>query len=84
MLLAVLQEFARQAQGGAAIVTSLHDVNLAARYAHRCLLLFGDGRWELGPTATVLNEERLSELYDTSMEAIPWRGKQLFVASSAS
>jgi len=82
--LAVLQVFMHQVRSGAAVVVSLHDVNLAARFADRCLLLFGDGRWELNRTAEVLNEDRLSELYNTTMEAIPWRGRQLFVASSPS
>ncbi len=76
----VLRVFQRQAESGAAIIASLHDVNLAARYADKCLLLFGDGRWELGPTDSVLSEERLTELYATRMEAIDWRESRLFVA----
>ena len=28
---------------GAAVIANLHDVNLAVRFADRCLLLFGDG-----------------------------------------
>ncbi len=59
----------------------LHDVNLAVRYADRCLLLYGDGRWDLGATSEILNQERLSELYSTPMEAIDWRSRQLFIAS---
>jgi len=56
-------------------------VNLAVRYADRCLLLYGDGRWELGETAEILDSDRLSELYSTPMEAVNWRSSQLFVAS---
>jgi iron complex transport system ATP-binding protein len=77
----VLNVFRQQAASGAAIIASLHDVNLAARYADKCLLLFGDGRWELGPTASVLCEERLTELYATPMEAIHWHETRLFVAA---
>ncbi len=77
----VLRVFQKQAESGAAIIASLHDVNLAARYADKCLLLFGDGRWELGPTDSVLSEERLTELYATPMEAIYWRETRLFVAA---
>ena len=69
------------AANAAAIIASLHDVNLAARYANKCLLLFGDGRWELGPTDSVLSEQRLTELYATPMEAIHWRDTRLFVAA---
>jgi len=78
----VLSVFRQQAASGAAVIASLHDVNLAARYADSCLLLFGDGRWETGPTNSVLSEERLSELYGTSMEAVPWRDSRLFVAAA--
>ncbi len=77
----VLSVFRAQAESGAAIIASLHDVNLAARYADKCLLLFGDGRWELGPTDSVLCEERLTELYATPMEAIQWHETRLFVAA---
>ena len=77
----VLSVFRKQAESGAAIIASLHDVNLAARYADKCLLLFGDGRWELGPTDAVLCEERLTELYATPMEAIQWHETRLFVAA---
>ena len=77
----VLNVFRKQTESGAAIIASLHDVNLAARYADKCLLLFGDGRWELGPTGSVLCEERLTELYATPMEPIHWRDTRLFVAA---
>lgn len=78
----VLSVFSKQATSGATVVASFHDVNLAARYADQCLLLFGDGRWDLGPTDSVLSEERLTELYATPMEAVSWRESQLFVAAT--
>ena len=67
---------------GATAIVSLHDVNLAARFADRCLLLFGDGRWQLGDVADVLNEASLSELYATQMEAVAWRDQTLYVPAS--
>jgi iron complex transport system ATP-binding protein len=76
-----LRLFRERADSGAAVIASLHDVNLAVRFADRCLLLFGDGRWDLGTTAEILDSERLSELYSTSMEAVAWRNRELFVAS---
>ena len=76
-----LRIFRRAADKGAAVVASLHDVNLAARVADRCLLLFGDGRWELGATNEVLDEERLEALFETPMEAVSWRDRRLFIAS---
>lgn len=76
-----LRLFRERANSGAAVIASLHDVNLAVRYADRCLLLYGDGRWDLGKTNEVLDEQRLSRLYATRMEAISWRKTRLFVAS---
>ena len=73
--------FRRAADSGAAVIASLHDVNLAARVADRCLLLFGDGRWELGATNVVLDEARLEAPFETPMEAVSWRDRRLFVAS---
>ena len=76
-----LRLFRARADAGAAVVASLHDVNLAVRYADRCLLLYGDGRWDLGATRTVLDEKRLSTLYATPMEGFDWRSMRLFIAS---
>lgn len=76
-----LRLFRDKADAGAAVIASLHDVNLAVRFADRCLLLYGDGRWDLGATSGILNSARLSQLYATPMEAIRWRNRELFVAS---
>ena len=80
--LETLQVFRAAVDQGATAIVSLHDVNLAARFADRCLLLFGDGRWQLGDRADVLNEDSLSELYSTPMEAVTWRSQTLYVPAS--
>ena len=77
----VLRLFSDRARAGDAIVASLHDVNLAARFADRCLLLFGDGRWVTGKSEEVLSEERLSELFATKIVTLPWEGQRVFVAA---
>jgi iron complex transport system ATP-binding protein len=77
----VLKVFREKADAGCCVVASLHDVNLAARYADRCLLLYGDGRWEIGDTEFILSEERLASLYGTPMESVAWRNRRLFVAA---
>ena len=77
----VLRIFRDKASSGAAVVASLHDINLAARFADRCLLLYGDGRWELDETNAILTEKRLTELYATTMETVAWRSTRLFVAA---
>jgi ATP-binding cassette subfamily F protein 3 len=74
-----LEVIRERVAAGASAVVSLHDVNLAVRYADRCLLLDGDGGWELGDTATSLNADSLSRLYRTPMAAVDWRGGRLFV-----
>jgi iron complex transport system ATP-binding protein len=79
----VLEVFSGKAREGAAVIASLHDVNLAVRFATRCLLLYGDGRWQAGDTVSVLDEPRLSELYGTRMEAIRWRDRDIFMATRA-
>jgi iron complex transport system ATP-binding protein len=76
-----LRLFRSKADAGALVVAALHDVNLAVRYADRCLLLYGNGTWDLGDTGQVLDSERLSRLYQTPMEAVGWRSHQLFFAS---
>ena len=81
--LQVLEMFRKKSDDGAIVIASLHDVNLAARFSDQCLLLFGDGRWQLGETNSVLTEERLSELYATPMESVRWRDRDLFVAAGA-
>lgn len=75
----VLNVFRRAADDGACVIASLHDVNLAVRYADRCLLLYGDGRWELGTCDDILTESRLTALFGTAMEAIKWRDSRIFV-----
>ncbi len=76
-----LRVFRDAADGGAIVIASLHDVNLAVRYADRCLLLHGDGRWDLGATDDILDSARLSELYRTPMASVSWRSRELFFAS---
>ena len=76
-----LHLFRNKVDNGAAVLASVHDVNLALRFADRCLLLYGDGQWDSGDTHAVLTEERLSQLYGTTMEAVDWRGQTLFVAA---
>ena len=80
--LEALRVFRAAADRGAAVVAALHDVNLAVRFADRCLLLFGDGRWKAGTREEVLSESVLSELYSTRMEAVRWRAHELFVVGS--
>lgn len=69
----------RVAEGGAALVMVLHDVNLALRHASRALLLFGDGRWREGPVSEILTAETLTELYGHPLKALQDGERRLFV-----
>jgi iron complex transport system ATP-binding protein len=78
--LAVLGLFRDLALTGRTVITTLHDPTLAARFADRVLLLFGDGRWTLGPTATALTAAALSELYVAPMIELGHDGRRVFVS----
>ena len=46
-----------------ALVMTLHDVNLAARFCDHLILLFGDGDVNFGPMEAMLNTDVLQKLY---------------------
>ncbi|MBS0367547.1 MAG: ABC transporter ATP-binding protein [Proteobacteria bacterium] len=79
--LAVLKLFRTMADQGSTVITTLHDPTLAARFADRILLLAGDGRWSLGPTATTLTAQSLGELYQSPMVEIHSGGRRVFVSA---
>jgi iron complex transport system ATP-binding protein len=78
--IAVLELFRDLTRAGRAVVATLHDPTLAARFADRALLLFGDGRWRCGPAAEVLTCESLGELYLTQMLELHSGGRRVFVS----
>jgi iron complex transport system ATP-binding protein len=65
---------------GSTVITTLHDPTLAARFADRVLLLFGDGRWSAGPVREVLTAANLSALYNSPMIEIEKDGRRVFVS----
>jgi iron complex transport system ATP-binding protein len=79
--LAVLGLFRELANSGRTVITTLHDPTLAARFADRVLLLFGDGRWSLGALGTTLTSAALSELYLTPMIELGQDGRRVFVSA---
>ena len=79
--LAVLGLFRELANQGRTVVTTLHDPTLAARFADRALLLFGDGRWSLGPVSSALTAVSLSELYLAPMIELGKDGRRVFVSA---
>ena len=76
---ALLELFRRRVSEGSCALITLHDTNLAARFCDRVLLLFGDGDWLIGRREEVMTGETLSRLYQTRIEAVPWREGTVFV-----
>jgi iron complex transport system ATP-binding protein len=77
--LAVLELFRGLARNGSTVIATLHDPTLAARFADRALLLFGDGRWDMGPAGEAIAAESLSSLYLTPMLEVRQDGRRIFV-----
>ena len=62
---------ARQAQQQQkTVVMVLHDLNLAARFADHCLLLFGDGTTAAGPGGEILRQGDLERLYQLPLRQV--------------
>lgn len=77
--LQVLDLFATRARDGDLVIASLHDATLAARYADRVLLLYGDGRWSYGPADATLTPANLERLYRAPVNEFAWRERRIFV-----
>lgn len=64
-------------------ILALHDINLATCYCTDVLMLFGKGRFEFGPTESMLTEHRLSRLYSCPIRSVS-NGRQTVFAVSGS
>lgn len=63
---------------GKTLLMVLHDVNLAARYCDRFLLLFGDGATLQGTVDEVLNTGNLERLYRHPVRSVEAEGRRLY------
>ncbi|HEY5101809.1 MAG TPA: ABC transporter ATP-binding protein [Steroidobacteraceae bacterium] len=79
--LAVLEVLRGLTAAGATVIASLHDPTLAARFADRVLLLFGEGHWRLGAATEVLTAGSLSELYATPIVELAASGRRVFASA---
>jgi iron complex transport system ATP-binding protein len=73
-----LQLLRARADAGAAVVVTLHDANLAARFADHALLIGRDGAWVWGTTREILTSRHLSDLYATRFEDFDAGGRRVF------
>jgi iron complex transport system ATP-binding protein len=78
--LAVLKLFRDLAAAGSTVIATLHDPTLAARFATRALLLFGNGRWAEGPVGDAITAATITELYMTPMMEVRQGDRRIFVA----
>ncbi|MBS3747514.1 MAG: ABC transporter ATP-binding protein [Wenzhouxiangellaceae bacterium] len=62
-------------------VIALHDVNLATCYCTDVLMLFGDGRWDFGPTPEMLTAARLSRLFGCEIRAVSDHRQTVFAVA---
>jgi iron complex transport system ATP-binding protein len=69
-----------KADAGCAVIMSLHDPNLALRFADHALLLFGDSRWRYGPCCDTLVAEALTQLYNTPIQTLFSGSERYFVS----
>lgn len=78
-----LQCLRRRTQAGMAIVAILHDVNLAAAFADRVVMLKDGAVLASGPAAEVLQAQTLQQLYDVSIAQAAVGGQALFAPRRA-
>jgi iron complex transport system ATP-binding protein len=76
--LEALQLLRGRADAGAAVIVTLHDANLAARFADDALLIGRNGDWQCGKVAGILTSQHLSKLYDTRFESTEISGRRVF------
>ena len=61
-----------------AMLMATHDINLAARFCDRILLLMGNGQHLEGPVNEVLTESALSRAFQFDIQKISHQGHFLF------
>ncbi|MFK4105157.1 heme ABC transporter ATP-binding protein [Streptomyces sp. NPDC019531] len=67
----VLRVCRERAHAGDAVVVVLHDLGLAAAYAHRVAILCAGRVAADGPPGEIFDERLLSEVYDQPVEVLP-------------
>jgi iron complex transport system ATP-binding protein len=76
----VLRHLAQLAQAGRAIVLSIHDLNLACRFATRVMLFRGGAQVETGASDDVMREDALTAAFGHPVSRVTVGGRALFVA----
>ncbi len=75
-LLSVLEK--RLNEQSASLLMATHDINLAARFCDKIILLTGKSSYVIGTRDDVLTEENLSTAYDCPIRSITGEDRKLF------
>jgi iron complex transport system ATP-binding protein len=79
----IMNQVGKQVIGGnRSAMIALHDVNLAARYCTHIVMLLGQGDWQAGPAAELLNRENLERLYQCPVEVVQTSSGRRFLPGS--
>ena len=78
--LQVMKLLRSKADAGCAVIMSLHDAGLAARFADNALLLFGNGQWQFGCADATLTAATLTRLYATTTLEVMSSAGRAFVS----
>jgi len=76
----VLRHLAQLVQTGHAVMLSLHDLNLARRFATHVMLFRGDGEVDTGATDDVMREDALTAAFGHPVSRVTVGQRALFVA----
>jgi iron complex transport system ATP-binding protein len=79
--LQLLAAFRARVDAGGAVIATLHEPNLAARFATHALLLHGDGRAAFGTRDQMLHAAALTDLYATPIRELQDGERRVFVAA---
>jgi iron complex transport system ATP-binding protein len=75
----VMNLIQQRAKQGCGVLLCLHDLNLAARYCNKLLLLFPNGEACWGDAATMLIPEVLERLYQQTLVSVEAEGQRFFL-----
>ena len=67
-------------ENNGAVISVLHDANIALRFCTHILLLMNNGEHLLGPSEKLLTKEHLSNLYQHNIHVLNDHGKIAFLA----
>lgn len=78
----LMQFIRQQSECQKALMTIVHDINMARLAATHVLLLNGDGTWEAGERSAIMTPEKLSHCLRSSIRAIPIEGgESVFISA---